>query len=130
MNDNDIIKALECYIDDKGCSDRCPYHKYKYEVHCMKQHGHDLLGLINRQKAQIDILCNSLDVSSQNLENMTRAMSNIAIATRIAAIQEFAKKLKKRLVWRTEYDEGGWDVDLFTVTEEDINNLVKEMTED
>jgi Holliday junction resolvase RusA-like endonuclease len=30
---------------------------------------------------------------------------------------------------RTEYDEGGWDIDLYTVTKEDIDNLVKEMTE-
>ena len=46
------------------------------------------------------------------------------------AIKEFAERLKKCLKKRTEYDEGGWDVDLFTVTEEDIDFLVKEMTED
>lgn len=45
------------------------------------------------------------------------------------AIKEFAERLKKCLKKRTEYDEGGWDVDLFTVTEEDIDSLVKEMTE-
>lgn len=46
------------------------------------------------------------------------------------AIKEFAERLKKNVRRFTEYDEGGWGCTVYVVKIEDIDNLVKEMTEE
>lgn len=129
MTDNDIIKALKCCVDNGKCKE-CPinphYGNYGYCTNLALTYA---LDLINRQKAEIDELRKSEEIAKQNAVNMARAMPNIAKATRIEAIKEFAGRLRKHLERRTEYDEGGWDMDVLTVTEENIDNLVKEMTE-
>jgi hypothetical protein len=125
MNDNDIIKALDCYVEQTGRKDAscdgCPLEKnFPY---CHRECSEDMLhvmwlDLINRQKAEIE----ALKLINSTYEAETKRVRDIAI-------KEFAERLKKHLKWRTEYDEGGWDIDLYTVTKEDIDNLVEEMTE-
>lgn len=39
-------------------------------------------------------------------------------------------KRKRRCCKLTKYDEGGWDVDVYAVSTDDIDDLVKEMTEE
>ena len=46
------------------------------------------------------------------------------------AIKEFAERLKEKRRKLTEYDEGGWDMDVYAVSVDDIDNLVEEMTEE
>ena len=55
LTDEEVVKALECCINDK-CSEECPYRGKRYD--CVYQHRHekDLLDLINRQKAEIERL--------------------------------------------------------------------------
>ena len=45
------------------------------------------------------------------------------------AIREFADRLKERARNLPEYDEGGWECRISVVEVEDIDKLVKEMTE-
>lgn len=57
MTDNDIIKALELCIDDECRCGECPYFGIASDgVSCGKEHGIDMLNLINRQKAEIERL--------------------------------------------------------------------------
>lgn len=46
------------------------------------------------------------------------------------AIREFADRLKERARNLPEYDEGGWECRKAVVEVEDIDKLVKEMTEE
>ena len=56
MNDNDIIKALECCNSTKRgrCLNECPY--YNYTAKCSQAMIKDALDLINRQQAEIEKL--------------------------------------------------------------------------
>ena len=122
MTDNDIIKALECCIHEPMLNCRnCPY-----ENSCNMGRSdiqRDVFAFINRLKTEIDILRSSLHVSSQNFENMARAMPNIAKATRIEAIKEFAEKLKEKVYIPGAYPNYSDEIII------EIDNLVKEMTE-
>ena len=82
MNDNDIIKALRQCAAGGSCR-HCPLEE---EVGCRQK-------LLAYAKAEIEGLCNKLNVSNQNVENMARSMPNIAKATRAEAIKEFAERL-------------------------------------
>lgn len=99
MNDNDIIKALEC------CKIKTPPYKCEecpllrgVSNSCIYECKELAYDLINRQKAEIEGLCNKLNVSTQNVENMARSMPNIAKATRAEAIKEYAERLKQTRV--------------------------------
>ena len=50
--------------------------------------------------------------------------------TKSDTIREFAERLKRKSRRISEYDAGGWYMDIRAVTVEDIDNLVKEMTEE
>lgn len=102
MTDNDIIKAFD--ILDKfeffggQRAERLLWFNKPADIQEKDIGGFNrdidfLKAFINRQKAEIDILRNSLHVSSQNFENMARAMPSIAKATRIEAIKVFAEYL-------------------------------------
>ena len=59
MTDAEIIKALECCVSHKGieaCKSSCPFHEQELCIEdgdALLKHS---LDLINRQKAEIDIL--------------------------------------------------------------------------
>ena len=57
MTDNEIIKALECCHSKGGC-DGCPLNmqRFEREVDCVEIITQYALGLINRQKAEIERL--------------------------------------------------------------------------
>lgn len=88
-----------------------------------------LYNLINRQKAEIERL---------KFENLALSQKRITMFERIGivdnarkkSIREFLDKLKERAHNLPEYDEGGWECRISVVEVEDIDRLVKEMTED
>lgn len=128
MTDNDIIKALECCVH-QHCAE-CKLGGLTFCIDALSKYS---LDLINRQKAENERLQHICAELSKENEEQDRAIINALHRMKVVraeAIREFAERLRKHLQKRTEYDEGGWDVDLFTVTEEDIDNLVKEMTEE
>lgn len=134
MGDKDIIKALQICIDGEELCNDCPW--YETDL-CLVEIKRAALDLIIRQKAEIERLQKEnsenfnkwLILDKRTQERYAELYEESKGVVRTEAIKEFAEKLKKCLKRRTEYDEGGWSVDLLTVTEEDIDNLVKEMTE-
>lgn len=160
MKDNDIIKALKCCIFKENCAEKscelCPY-EINYEcreimfqdaINLIKhlkneneilEAKHNCLAhlsiksdnLINRQKAEIE----RLQKTQSDIDNFARELckermlKGKAIADfedlqeyirkeKSEAIREFAERLKKRFLV----------IPLIVVQE--IDNLVKEMTED
>ena len=148
MTDEQIIKALECCTSttEIGC-ELCPYSN---TVNCLLRSTQDALDLINRQKAEIvderekkEMLAaviarqdeeravivadrDNLLKENNRLQNHFRDLTKMI---RAEAIKEFAERLKRKSRRISEYDEGGWCMDIRAVKVEDIDNLVKEMTE-
>lgn len=114
MTDNDIIKALKQCAAGGSCR-HCPLEE---DVGCRRKVLAYALDAIKRQKAEIE-------EQDRAIINALKRMGEI----RTEAVKEFAEKLKKRVMKYTEYDEGGWDSTIYVVKVEDIDNLVKEMTE-
>lgn len=112
MNDNDIIKALECCSVSNGCPD-CPMLGKR---NCMaKIHAHSLC-LINRQKAEIERLCERLD---DLYEEVNRTAAEQYKHGKSDAIEEFAERMKDSLDGKTD-----------PVDEYDIDEIAQEMTEE
>lgn len=115
MTDEQIIKALECCTSQDGsypCTD-CPcWDDDKSD--CNGLDWKDVVSLVNRQKAEIERYA---DIGKMYSE------------VRAEAIREFADRLKRKSRLISEYDAGGWYMDIRAVKAEDIDNLVKEMTE-
>ena len=111
MNDNDIIKALECCGRIKGQDcDTCPLTELQLSE-CTAKVATESLDLINRQKAEIESLKHrktELQIRNQELQH-----------EKSEAIKEFVKLLKDRVVKKYAYT----DVRIFN----GIDNLVKEM---
>ena len=134
MTDDEIIKALECCGSGYGNCYSCPYDAES----CITTEGESLLlksalDLINRQKAEIESLKHrktELQIRNQELQH-----------EKSEAIKEFVEKLKERLnnleyhensdrktVTKTElYNVVNWI--MHEVVPDEIDNLVKEMTE-
>lgn len=110
MTDEQIIKSLECCNRIGGSCNDCPL--YCGVSSCIKNLTLNALDLINRQKAEIGRLQTRND--ELNILNKTVAQE---------AIKEFAERLKSKLQWDCEFSNK-------LVFENDIDNLVKEMTEE
>ena len=113
MNDNEIIKALECcFSDNFGECEYCPLKNELDEVFtCMR----------SKQKLAIDLLKRK----DAEIERLTTMHSEMCIGIKKLkefAIKEFAERLNKHSVYVDDYD-------CFMVSAESIDNLVKEMTE-
>lgn len=128
MNDKPEVKSLLWLVEQFPAVER-PQDDISRMQSCIHRYCTNAVNLIRRMEAENDILCNSLHVSSQNLENMTRAMSNIAKATRNATIKELEEKLKSHKRRMCGNDNGGlyWDQ---AVLVDDIDRALKELTED
>ena len=109
MKDSDIIKALEC-CKVRNCRN-CSLLYSKDSLHCIKtltSHSYDL---INRQQAEIKKLKKDLKACTVEVQRSHEIDRNKGII-------EFAERLKSIM---HEYCND--------ITEDDIDNLVKEMTE-
>lgn len=56
MTDNEIIKALECCTKSDTNENYCDPCPYLHEKYCAAKISKDALDLINRQKAEIEML--------------------------------------------------------------------------
>ena len=66
MNDNEIIKALECCCKGDKCVGHCPFHNNKHDIDiCTSRLTKNALDLINRQKAEVEKLQNELKTTRQ-----------------------------------------------------------------
>ena len=120
MNDNDIIKALECCAVSSSietCGE-CPYAECPTRKGCVGEMVKDALDLINRQKAEIERW------QSANFENLDliHDLKGLLKQAKSEAIKEFAERLKTY----GRVEEDGCKTVLIAI----IDNLVKEMVGD
>ena len=115
MTDNEIIKALECCAKSgcKNCPENCG------SAMCLKNLVIDSLDLINRQKAENEILEKELMKCKLEKEMLHQTVEEI----KSEAIKEFAERLKSKIWHSPECNY------IRSITPDYIDNLVKEMTE-
>ena len=130
MTDNEIIKAMQCVIgNDVKCSE-CTYQKVLPFPSCRRKCAKNALDLINRQKAEIEKLKQENDFFRKTItENAQRALEvkvEEIEKAKSEAIKEFAERLKEKC-----YEDFQETCEMLSpyVTDDDIDDLVKEMTE-
>ena len=112
MTDTEIIKALECCPQHIMCG-HCPFRNVE---NCMSALYVDALDLINRQKAEVE----RLKAEAQMADGYADALEERA---KSEAIKEFAERLKATLMPFPMHCMP----DVFVVSADEIDNLVKEM---
>ena len=136
MQDNDIIKALECCnklnhnewsANLKICKEECPYKANCYDEEKNINMISDTLDLINRQQAEIERLKKENLILSQKRANLFEILETNEKG-RIRGIKEFAERLKAldRLDVDVSY---GYGREHYTeaIAVNLIDNLVKEI---
>ena len=129
LTDEQIIKALEyCFtrgFDESTCYE-CPF--YTATAKCTEDLRDSVLDLINRQAAEIENLKIEIErLKNQNTLLLKKKCKNLNTARKIIkseAIKEFVERLKKHSFVDNLSLDGKE-----TVYVDDIDNLVKEMTE-
>ena len=125
MTDKEIIKALECCHTGEECY-KCEFQPSKQDrkgtVGCSLQMMKQALGLINRQKAEIERLNEEnkrlLSMLFRKARGVSKVVKNII---KTEAIKEFAERLKKKGFADEYYEHES------IVYVQDIDNLVREM---
>lgn len=125
MTDNEIIKAMQCVIGNGVSCSECEYQKALPFPSCRRMCAKNALDLINRQAAEIERLRNRnkfLEIEYKNQGNLFWARVQ---TSNLEAIKEFAERLKKHSFVDNLSLDGKE-----TVYVDDIDRLVKEMTEE
>ena len=138
MTDNEIIKALErCFtrgFDESTCYE-CPF--YTATAKCAEDLRDSVLDLISRQKAEIEelrerisYLGKSIDCSRKEYNRLLQKLQQ----AKSEAIKKFAEKVKREICKNTYagFDKKENPVNIWEAKAgfKDIDNLVKEMTEE
>jgi len=123
MTDNEIIKALKCCeYTDELCY-MCPEIK---DSECIQRLHTMALDLISRQRAEIEYLKSIKFPCGIQVEVSTKIENEI----KSEAIKEFAERLKEGEVYmRIEFPNTKNGTEDYIVLSDDIDDLVKEMTE-
>lgn len=131
MTDKEIIKALECCVDE-DC-DNCPN---RSGIFCIVNLESYALDLINRQQEQLEAAIagqetlqkalakkdREVERLNNNISAMAVTMHNCAKATRAEAIRAFAERLKQRCSANSDIN--------YYILKKLVDNLVKEMVGD
>ena len=142
MTDNEIIEALE-NCGNVGECQKCLLNEMEQGISlCIPHLTQNALNLINRQKAEIDILIrkkeklrDEIAEKDAEIERLQKLLEQCEDSGEyweskyIDAIKEFAERLKSKFTHSgksTKYGEFTWD----DVTSYEIDNLVKEMVGD
>lgn len=135
MFDEQIIKALECCIARENCEEVfCEFCPYERVFNCAGVMMQNAIDFINRQKARtkeleerISYLEESIDCSRKEYNRSLQKMQQL----KSEAIKEFAERLKEGEVYmRIEFpNTKNTGTEDYIVLSDDIDNLVKEMTE-
>ena len=116
MSDKEIIKALECCND--GACEYCPIGGSD----CIQRSRNEAIDLINRQQAEIERLHKAIKVQDIMIEQQDYKLKT----AKSEAIKEFAERLTDRAdLLKTSGLDYRW-----AIWQDDIDNLVKEMTEE
>ena len=123
MTDNEIIKALECCKTGDDCKG-CPY--YVNELYnCGEHFNEDVLDLINRQKAEIDMWKSSAELWEGDAKALFISRENI----KAEAVKECIEKIKTRSSSCVATKDGIVIASsrTYTVSEVDLYEIEKEM---
>jgi hypothetical protein len=131
-----IIKALECCANEDASCPECPVGR---DYDCRLQIASYALETINRQKAEIERLNHIRAELSREIDRLEEAYSIYEETTglkqvRAEAIREFVERLFERVAVKTlvgkseDYSDGFIEATCWY--DEEIDNLVKEMTEE
>lgn len=118
MTDNEIIKALECCVNQPCCTQHCPYWRNS-KAGCEYITPQNLLNLINSQQAKIKGLNKKVEELSEVLSDHIKIRVK---EIKSEAIKDFAERLKEKIDCETHTSEG-----FYFMCIESIDNLVKEM---
>lgn len=135
MTDNEIMKALECCRAETVLCPQCPLKDVGYT--CEDKLTGYAFDLVNHQKAEINTLesernnykewylslaneVNQYPCKTVVGNNSEKDYDNLIASIKAEAIKDFAERLKEKF--------GIYDC-IVTVNNEDVYNLVKEMTE-
>ena len=142
MTDNEIIKFMQCVVgNDANCSE-CEYQKVLPFPSCRMMCAKNALDLINRQKAEIERLekeikdkeraYNDEFCSRKEWQTKCRELLKEKQIIKSEAIKDFAERLKRTITNAidTYYNLNGGGYYLAEDTIDDIDILVKEMTEE
>ena len=124
MTDEQIVKALERCGNIGLCRD-CPYYHFnsKRGLGCHNNLMLDALDLIKRQQAEIE----ELKADKEALINGQLTIQKMYIEARNKAVREFTERLKCESY---QAANGGYISSDRVVSVADIDNLVREMTEE
>lgn len=118
MTDNEIIEALKCCKKD-GFHPRCRKCPLSQYADCQTRLEREIFPLVNRQRAEIEDLKETLSIFRETLSILREDMHLIVERRRHEAIKEFAERFKELC---------GNDVSSAIVwAKGTIDNLVKEM---
>ena len=124
MIDNDIIKALECCLN-RDCKkspmeicDPCPYF---HEGNCTDLLKENALNLINRQKAEIEMLNKTIESLQATVREINRYFDDKVAE----AIREFVEGFTQKAEWRYL---ATIDCVEYRIMARDLKRLVEEMT--
>ena len=134
MTDNEIIKAMQCVMGKEMNCSECTYQRILPFPSCRNMCAKNALDLINRQKEENERL-------KKNIDGLNIFTTNHMKVIRVQAIKEFAERLKSRLAnlsvqtkthgrkTTPNYVDDIANQILHDVVPQEIDNLVKEMTE-
>ena len=91
MTDNDIIKALECCLT-YDC-DNCPFNPFNCDPNLQEY----AIDIINRQKAEIESLKESIQYGNKLCEECQNDKEKGLQKARTEAIKEFAEEVSKEI---------------------------------
>ena len=125
MTDNEIIKFMQCVIGNEVSCSECAYQKVLPFPSCRMMCAKNALDLINRQRVEIEKLKQKNEFFLKTItENAQRALE-VAVeeieTAKSEAIKEFAERLKEKF---------GIADCIVTVNNNDIDELIEEMTEE
>ena len=118
MENNKVVKALECFIGDTSCKGNCPFNDTSECFECTatpKEFYKSILEIINRQKAGIG-----------ELQHKNSELKHKNSSCKAEAIKEFAERLKNRHHTFKTVD----DIFVQCIPIDYIDSLVKEMEAD
>ena len=143
MTDNEIIKALECCNGWDGRCLNCPLNREG--TNCKEKLNSYALVLINRQKAEIEMLKDLITYQKQEIKEKEQKYNQVVddmfgliettrneiAESKSEAIKKFAERSKETIsnAINTYYNSNCGGYYLAEDVIEDIDNLVKEMTE-
>ena len=125
MEDNKIIKALECCKDAVDNPDFCYECPYSETENCAIEFAKDTFDLVSRQQAKIERQRELLEMADKAMKianENANLMCEQYKRAKVEAIEEFVERLKDKSLTKWDYHDA---VDI-----EEIDNLVKEMVGD